>query len=573
MSISFSGLASGLDTSGWVDALVSVKQEKITSLQTELTALQNKKSSLTTTRSTFNTFRTAIEKLTDKKFGGTFDLFGKNAATSSNEDVFTATASSSALRQSYDIAVQQLATYTKATSIASASTIADDTTKLKNIGITDGKLTVYVDGVKNTIDIEKEDTLGDLKTNLAAKGVRAELDTDGILRMSSINPAQTLDVGSTTDTTNLMSFIGVEKQDDGTYASTSSMFKANLSTVLTSENSGFNTAITAGTFTIGAATFTIDESTTLSGILYQINNSEEAQAQAYWDDTTGKLTITSTKEGASYINIEAGSSNFTDVMGLTVTDEGGESRMYTNIQELGKNAIFSVNGTMMISTSNIVSSDVSRIEGVTLTLKGVSEDSAPSTLQVTQNSSELLEAVKNFVTAYNDTINQIDTMTAKGGELQRETSLTSFKSTIRNFAMGANTYNGGAYSLLSQIGISTSKADASNISTNSTSTLTFDEDLFLQALEEDPSSVEAILAGENSILAQMESAVETTLKASVGFFDVKQSTIDSDIVKMESKIKKQKTKVSSYRSQLEAKFKNMESLIASMQQNYSSFLS
>ena len=33
MSISFSGLASGLDTSGWVEALVSVKQEKITAVE------------------------------------------------------------------------------------------------------------------------------------------------------------------------------------------------------------------------------------------------------------------------------------------------------------------------------------------------------------------------------------------------------------------------------------------------------------------------------------------------------------------------------------------------------------
>jgi hypothetical protein len=41
--------------------------------------LQNKKTSLSNTRSTFNTFRTAIEKLTDMKFGGTFDLFGNFA--------------------------------------------------------------------------------------------------------------------------------------------------------------------------------------------------------------------------------------------------------------------------------------------------------------------------------------------------------------------------------------------------------------------------------------------------------------------------------------------------------------
>ena len=36
MTISFSGLLSGLDTSSWVEALVSVKQEKVTTLKTKL---------------------------------------------------------------------------------------------------------------------------------------------------------------------------------------------------------------------------------------------------------------------------------------------------------------------------------------------------------------------------------------------------------------------------------------------------------------------------------------------------------------------------------------------------------
>ena len=43
MSISFSGLASGLDTSSWVEAFVSVKQEKVTTLKKDLTALQQTK--------------------------------------------------------------------------------------------------------------------------------------------------------------------------------------------------------------------------------------------------------------------------------------------------------------------------------------------------------------------------------------------------------------------------------------------------------------------------------------------------------------------------------------------------
>ena len=120
MTISFSGLASGLDTSSWVEALVSVKQEKVSSLQTELKGIQSVKGTLNDTRSAVSSLRTALEKLTDAKFGGSFDLFSQCTATSSNDEIFSATASSSAAKQSYDIVVKQLATCSKATSRAYA---------------------------------------------------------------------------------------------------------------------------------------------------------------------------------------------------------------------------------------------------------------------------------------------------------------------------------------------------------------------------------------------------------------------------------------------------------------------
>lgn len=77
MSISFSGLASGLDTSSWVEALVSVKKEEVKGFETKLKEMQTIKTTLNDTRSAFSTLRSAIEKLTDAKFGGSFDLFGK----------------------------------------------------------------------------------------------------------------------------------------------------------------------------------------------------------------------------------------------------------------------------------------------------------------------------------------------------------------------------------------------------------------------------------------------------------------------------------------------------------------
>lgn len=577
MSISFSGLASGLDTSSWVEALTSVRQQKVATLNTELTELQKVKSTLTNTRTTFSSLRTAIEKLTDKKFGGSFDLFRTNTATSSNNDIFTATATADAVRQNYDIVVNQLATYTKAVSKESASAVADDETELSKLGIKEGSLNVYVDGVKTEITIEEDDTLADFKSQMAAAGIKTEINESGILTFTAYNEGETINVGSTTDSSNLVSLVGLTKQDDGSYASTNSLFKATTATQLVSEESGFNETITEGTFKIGDATFTITNKTTLSSLISQINNSEDAQANAYWDDATGKLSISSKKEGASYINIEAGTSNFTDVMGLTSTerDENGNvvsSRMYTECQELGKNALFTINGTSMTSTSNTVSSDISRIEGVTITLKKEStEEDGTSKLTITQDSSGLVSAVKSFIEAYNNTITKIDEVTANGADLERETSLTSFKNTIRNYANSSNA-NDGTYRLLSEIGISTGEADGANLSTDVT-TLVFDENKFLKALEENPDSVEALLAGETGVLSMMEGSVEQTLKSSVGFFDVKQSTLDSNIKSMNDKISKQTERVATYKAQLEKKFSNMELLIAQMQQNYSSFLS
>ena len=582
MSISFSGLASGLDTSSWVEALVSVKQAKVTTLRTQLQGYQGVQSTLNNTKSMVTALRTSLEKLTDAKFGGSFDLFTQNAAKSSNEDIFTATVTSGARRQNYDIAVQQLATYTKATSKEAASSVADDSTTLSSLGITDGTVTAYINGQKHAVTIGGEDgavTLGDLKSKFAEFGVNLSVDENGSIQFTAENNSDTIHIGATTDTSNFTSLVGLERQEDGTYKSATSVYKASTASLLTSADAGFNTQITAGTFKIGNAEFTINEETTLSSLISDINNNTDAQAYAYWDSATGKLSITSTKEGASYINIEAGTSNFTDVMGLTTSawDEEGNllsSRMYTEAQELGKNAIFTVNGTTITSTSNTVTSDVSRMDGVTLTLKRVNtEEDGQTSLSVTQDTEQLKEALQGFVTAYNNLLSNISDVTASGADLHGETALTSMRNTLRTYAGGSNTSNGGAFKLLAEVGISTGSAESGSVSTTNLDSLQFDESKFLEALENDPESVKALLTGENSIFGMMESTVEQSLQSTTGYFDIKSKTIDKNISNTNEKITRQNSNITTYRAQLEARFKAMEQMIASMQQNYSSFLS
>ena len=533
MTISFSGLGSGLDTSSWVEALVSTKQPEITKLQTKITDTQAVKTAVNNTRSKVSTLRTAVEKFTDAKFGGTFDLFTKSTAKSSNEDVFTAVADSNAKRQNYDIYVKQLATYTKATSMQAVSSVADDDTSLKSLGITSGTLNTYVNGVKNTINIESGDTVGDLKIELANAGIKMDITDNGEIKFSALNEGDTIHVGATTDTSNFVSLVGLERDEDGNYVSSNSVYKATTSTKLTSED-------------------------------------------AYWDDATGKLSITSKKEGASFINIEAGTSNFTDVMGLTesVWDEDGNvisSKMFTDAQELGQNAILSINGTNLVSTSNTVTSDVSRIQGVTITLKRTNtEEDGATSLDVAQDTSGLKDALQKFVDAYNDVIDQIGTVTANGAELHGESSLTSLKNTLRSYTNGANNTNGGVFKLLSEIGVSTTKAHSNNLSSD-TNTLSFDESTFLKALEENPDSVKALLAGENGIFSMIEDTVEQSLKAASGFFDIKTTTLDSEIKKTEEKIKKKNASIEKYKAQLEKTFQSMENSMTKMQQNYQKF--
>ena len=99
----------------------------------------------------------------------------------------------------------------------SVSAVADDDTKLSQLGITEGSLTAYVNGAKTTIEIGKDDTFGDLKARLAEAGVKTEVNEDGLLSFSSFDGTKDISIGATTDGSNLVSLVGLEKQEDGTY--------------------------------------------------------------------------------------------------------------------------------------------------------------------------------------------------------------------------------------------------------------------------------------------------------------------------------------------------------------------
>jgi len=590
-AITFSGLGSGLDTSSWVEALVSVKQTTVTALQSTLNTVKAKQATVSKLQSSFTSLRSSIEKLTDSKFGSSLDIFANNAAKSSNEDLFTATVTKTAARQTYDIKIEQLATYTSVSSNKPVGAVANDATKLSSLGITEGKLTVYVDGVKNTINIAEEDTIQDLKARFSTARVNATIDSEGMLVLKGVDDNAEVLLGATNDTSNVKSLLGLEKQEDGSYKSSSAMYQVMTASKITeegifstgqvdAEGNPINTTVTVGTFTIGDAEFTIDENTTISSIISQINANEDANATAYWDAANSKLVINSTVEGQSYVNIEAGTSNFTDVMGFTEStwnDDGSvaSTALITDNQSLGDNAIVYINGTQVVSSSNVVSSDISRLEGVTINLKGVNTEETPtSTLTVSQDTSSVVSALETFVEEYNSIMSTLDELTASGGDLYGETALNAIKRSLRSLITSSTGNGEDTFTMLSQIGVSTAEAGAS-LSAD-TNKISLDKSALEKALSEDSDAVKKLVMGtstnQDGILSRMETILDSSLSAT-GYFTTTNKSINTEISRYNTRIENATLKIQNYQASLQAKFQAMEDTISKMQNSYSSFLS
>ena len=593
--ITFSGLASGMDTSSWVKALVSIKQQSVTKLQKSKSTVETSSNVLSTIKSKVTTLRSSIEKFTDAKFGSSFDLFSKNKVTTSKDSVVTANVTADAAKQNFDVIVNKLATATKATSNLGSSALINGDTKFADLAggkAKTGSLSLYVDGEKKEITIDEEDTVDDILNKIVDAGGTTR--TSGSLSGGTWNPPTTTNnvnatvqdgkivisgnngkevvLGASSDESNFVKVMGLVKDaDTGSYESSSKISSVNTSSKIMEAFSGLKD----GTFKIGNAEFTIDENTTIKGLISKINSSEDAGVSAYWDASQSELVLTSKTEGAFNINIEKGSSNFTDMFGFTETKNGVTK---LKDQQLGDYAELTINGTTLISSSNTVTSEISGIEGLTLTLNSVSKADEsgtinPSTVKVEQDSDALLDAAKSFVTAYNEAISNIDDNTSYGDALYGDSALTSLRTNLRRTATAS--IDDGTMKLLSDIGITTGKANNST-STTGVNTLQIDEDKFKEALAKNPEAVKSLLVGDNKgtstsggVMNKLEKIVEDSLDVSTGYFDAKSKSLSSKIKSLENSITSAQSRVDAYQARLEKQFSNMEQIISSIQSSYS----
>jgi flagellar hook-associated protein 2 len=172
--ISFGGLASGLDTKAIISALVAIEERPIRAMET-------KKTSYTKQKSMFGDLKGLLDKLSKAaKSLKTTNDFLKMKASSSDEDVLTASATTSATPGTYTVTVNTLAkAMVKASTGSSSPTAA--------IGSANSSLIINVDGLDHIIQTGNPPSLNSIANGINAYdaaneiGVRAEVVDTGNL--------------------------------------------------------------------------------------------------------------------------------------------------------------------------------------------------------------------------------------------------------------------------------------------------------------------------------------------------------------------------------------------------------
>lgn len=589
MTITVSGLGSGLNYDSWISELVAIKQADIDKVSSQVKSIKKQESALSTIENDYKSLLDAIETFTDAL--STTDVFNQKKAASSS-DAISASVTSKAATQNLSILVSQLATATTAESQYPVASYVNSTTALNNITggmIKEGSFSVYVNGSKSSIDIKAGETVQKVIDDLnKITGVSASLSNDGKLTIqSSDSGTYSVTTGSSTDTSNFSNVMSLTKNSStGAYTSSKSIFDTNTTTAITgttfATSGGADTTVQQGTFTIGNVEFTIDANTSLNDVINKINSSD-CGATATWDPNSGKFSLTASDEGALSINVQAGTSNFTDVMGLTnstwtttVSEDGttttttlASTKLVSDSQTLGKNAILSINGTTIISSSNTVTSDISGISGLTLTLNTTT--SAAAQVGITPDATQVTNALTTLVNAYNTLISDTDQATGTDGQLYGESLLKSIRNKVRTLVTSA--FDGdNNYKTLSSIGISTGAIGASTSA--NTNKLIIDTDALSKALSSNPDAVKNLLVGNGTndgILDKLKTVVDNATDSTDGYFVTRESSYEKQTSRLNNKITTMQKNLTSYQKQLETKFAAMDKLISSLQKSASIF--
>ena len=287
-----------------------------------------------------------------------------------------------------------------------------------------------------------------------------------------------------------------------------------------------------GSITIGGETLEYED-VSLTELVELINEGEYGLSASIVNDGTenGYRMLLTADNAGEEIEIAGSGSIEMDTAGEGHTVEGTKAHVI-------------IDNVDYYSSGNTITT---AIKGVTIELTDVSTDGAENVAISSSTETTIATQMEEIVSAYNAMKEYIDTI------YESDSTLANSMGTILR---GLKTYLGN-YDLVS-LGIETDWE---------TGSLSFDSEKLSDAYAEDPEAVVEALLGEDGtdgVILRLEEYMETQLDSSTGFLATRESTIESQIARLDENIEKMEARLEKRQETLEAQFTAMETLISSL---------
>lgn len=587
--ISFSGLASGIDTESIIEKLMLLERQPQTLVKNKVEDMTEKNSILATLGSKIAALQDTVDTLHDPSA----PFFSKSIATSTQAEVASAVVTGSQpVNGSYQLSVTQMATaamlrsqealytgadataqparFTSSAAINLSGQTIDPTQSLSSQSAyfttapqSSGVVTI------NGTDIAWDDSMS-LNTiigniNNASLGVTATFDAvNQEISLTSNQTGSTASITLDQSSGNLWEALNITPDTAaGSDAVTTSLYEP-----LNSADAHLDIAVTSGTFTINNVIFNVDADTdTLRTVLIRINNSSAGVTATYNGDT-GQIMLNQKNLGSDQKIILGAAGDTSNILyALKLSDNnppvGGAQDTFS-----GTDAVYSLNGGAAQTAHSNEISDL--IPGVEINLQGVGN----TTVQVSADVDSMVETIQTFISQYNDIMDYINTKTREErvddpttaaervqGTFSGDSVFLGIKSDFSDIISGVVSGLSNTLNQLAQVGITTTSTNYGK-----DATLELDETKLRAALASDPEGVDAVFNdATNGIITKLDQQIYALTNVVDGTLTLEENYYTSGIDDLNERIDEMETRLLKREETLQKQYAAMESLISELQ--------
>jgi len=528
--ISFSGLASGLDTDEMLEKLMHIERAPIRQMETRRERQEVEREVWQQVHTQLSSFGTSLGTLTSAS------TFNSRSVQSADENVVDLQAGSGAEPGQHAIRIDRLATAHRVASHRFES--AGDPLGLE------GNFSILTEDGAQAFEVNESDSLRDIQRQIngADAGVRATIvDNNLVLTAASTGAAQRVQLvdGEAGLLEDMGLLTAVEASGDA----------AGLPGVEGAETLGVDAlAATIGDTEYHHALVNADGdiiAVSADGLAYH------ALSEPTAFDAVGDATL-------------SGDTNTFDTPVIAgeveVVDDGGtltlEAHAFARQLQEGVDAVFDVDGIAVQSATNTGISGA--IEGVTLDLVGVGE----TEISVAMDTETTMDAIRGFVEQYNAMQTYLSELGRKEGLLQGDSTLMRLQSTLRRGVADAVGL-GEDYDLdvARQIGIEIDRDGE----------MSLDEAQLAEALRESPESLRRMFDardsthGADGIARRLDQQLRTYLRYGDGVLAQRDRMYERRMGDIEFRIESMERRMERREESLLRQFTQLERMLSDMQ--------